>query len=351
MTGTVGSHLYWKLDLVTQSTIAKELKSSYGKGFTSLYKSALQYMGLNPPNKPVPEDVQKIIGALDERAAEILYVGPWKSELPTIENITALLPLCGQVVSGVAAASLGVTLLYARSHRVLAVATLCVTCAMVAIRSFVLKLNEGFEKHYGVIEALNAQNLEQFSGTIDNVYNELKKTSYLMRLYLNSHQSRMKEGHQGLELLREQLLAMHHLKALFLGLAGLPGSQTEIDSKIFFTKFEKLARKGLYGTVFYGAATAAVAYYAYVQRARLMVVIGIVHCIGALAIARELYVLKKGSSLVGKADPEQMNEQFQYIVNKSFIFNYLGVKNIQDTVFISLDAILKLIPAWKEQIK
>ena len=351
---------YWQIEKKDQSAIAKELRKKYkeAKTYAGLYKQALQHLGPNPPQEKPSVEVQQVIEALNSKAREVLeapFVTPWKEEMPVIQVLTYLLPYAAHAatVSGMAVG--GISLLYLRSQTVIALANICGACAFLVLRSNILNLNKTFGKIHNHISQLNWQNQTEFSSQIDAAY----KASYLMRLYFGAHSRKMSKDHQGLNLLKEQLSAINHIKFLLIKLYMMPGSDLKLEGiqiadlgqiKAFFVKFERICRKGMLGTVGVAMVALAWAYYAYVQKAYLMTIAGMVHFVGGAAISWQLFKLQKISKNIHLSN-DDVAVAIQKAASESFLLRRIGVADIHKAVVIPFDAILKLIPAWKESVK
>jgi hypothetical protein len=221
-----------------------------------------------------------------------------------------------------------------------------------------LSLHGALEGHIKVLNDLSWQNQDQFSTSINGVYEGLKKTSYLMKCYIKAHQKRDGSENYGVILLTELRDAINVMIVAPNRTSTAEDIQKVDLEKIrsFFVRFEKVCRKGLYGTATLGVIAVAWTYYAYVQKAYLMTIAGIVQFVAASTICRELYVFQRGSKNIFSVQENKVAEAFQEMAARSMLFWAMDLEKadryqIQNTVVIPFDAILKLIPSWKDPVQ
>lgn len=368
MSGVVPVHPYLTLPREQKDSIRAEFFNQVGdkKRFAQIFVSAAKQMQADAnnnssPTQPSPE-VLELINKLDGKARELLerpakeaMINGWKVEQLTITGLTYSLTVTqkGCFVGAVGAAGMG--LLY-RSQKVLAVANLCVACALFVFSSTSNKLKEAYLQVGHAINELTLDNCELFSQKIEQIYTDLEKASVVMRCYHKFQRRSLSKVHQAQELLREQLFPATMLKNIMTGKA--PQSQPQgiepnlAQIKLFFEKFEKISRKGMLLTSGIALLGAAWTYYAYLQRAYLMIVAGSVHFVVSSLIAKELFNLQRGAKKVYQAPDSEIAKTFAEIVPMSTVLSEIGIPNptayeIEQCVVIPFDAILTLVPGWK----
>lgn len=336
------------------------------KRFAQLFVSASRQMVADVKNQSQPTqpsvEVVELISKLDGKARELLerpakeaMINGWKVEQITIRVLTDFLTLAqkGFFVGAVGAAGMG--LLY-RSHKVIAVANLCVACALFVFSSTSNKLKEAYLQVGQAIQELDLNKCELFSQKIESIYTDLEKASVVMKCYHKIQRRSLPKEHQAQELLREQLFPATMLKKIMFGMApqGQPeGVEPNLRQlKAFFERFAKISRQAMLITSGVALLGAAWTYYAYLQRAYLMIVAGSIHVVVSSLIAKEFFNLQRGAKKVYQAPDSEFAKTFAEIVPMSTVLSKIGMQNptvyqIEQCVVIPFDAILTLVPGWK----
>ncbi|MGD0664836.1 MAG: hypothetical protein ABSA17_03785 [Rhabdochlamydiaceae bacterium] len=366
------------LDDAKRTTLCKELRAEYEKEksispnqFNKDYREASAVFRSEKPLATLSPEQLQIFHELNNRACG---VNLWKNKQHAIEVITMLLPFAAIALNVASVVPAGTAFFYLRSHRSLAVASACSACACLFFASTCYKLQGPLKDLGKIINELKWENFGAFFGKVEGAYNELRKTSYLARFILNAQEKKLDNNDRALRLFGEHLSALQaiicvasKLKDRYLNyklgittkLSSIEDIQKKVDlAKIlsFFVRFEKICQKGLYGTATFGLVALAWAYYAYVQKAYLMTIAGIVHFAVASTISRELYIFQRGSKNIFSVQEDKVAEAFQEMAARSMLFWAMDLEKadryqIQNTVVIPFDTILKLIPSWKDPVQ
>jgi hypothetical protein len=213
-------HPFWRLSQQERSDISKALRAKFvsqggqENAFNASFKSVLSAMQGKLPEEQLLVGAQQLLKSLNGQATRYLETIPaWQATLGDVTILTGLLSLGAQASQWGAMVPAGVALLCLRSHKVLAVASGCVACALLVFSSICWKLNGAFERHYQLISDLNLENFDQFEGSVQEVYEGLKKTHVLIRIYLNKRQAKMTEC-PGSQLLWDELAAVFQIKLM-----------------------------------------------------------------------------------------------------------------------------------------
>lgn len=335
---------YLGIPKAQQLEIARELKLTGAS-----YKAVLQVMTEKAGMETLTPEQVVVLNDLNDR----VYESPWTRELPNIQNLTGLCDTGFDICTTMGSAAFSLAVYYARTHKLIALVSGCVTVAFLMLGTATQKIKVSFWSHEKHIEDLTWRNEAGFSGKADGVYAELKRTSYLMRYYLAAQTARMQPEHQGLQLLRQQLAAFGYLKNLLpMLLSPCNPNATHDVAKIqsFFRKVEPFSRKAFQRSATFSALALGWALFAYTQKAYYMAAVGIVHCVGALVLARSFNVLTTGSKKIYES--QHVENNFDEMMCKIF-FNedfwpQLSGHQIENAVVIPFNAILQLIPSWND---
>ncbi len=330
-----------------QSTYATEKKISK-KVFGQHYRAVLEVMAGTKEESALLPIQTDVLNDLNDAA----FVKPWKNELHSFEILTYLIAYGSTVPLVPAGVSLGLSLLYMRSHKVIALASGCAAISCLVLRNTCFELIDALGKQKTVIENLTWRNQAGFSSEIDQVYAGLKKTSWLMRYYLNQQERYLGKEHFGLVVLKQQLAALVQIQNLPLSFLLSVKTETADQPRIqtFFKKAEPLFGNGFRGTLGLSLLGLGWTGYTLTQKAYLMTVIGLVQSLGLFALARSFYVLQQGSKRIYES--QSIATDLQTTLQRLF-FNQVDVTELSEatieTAFVvPLDAIFKLIPSWNE---
>jgi hypothetical protein len=354
-------HPFLHLSREKQGSLFKELGEGQPKSYAQLLASAVKSMKQGEENNPVSREVLQARDLLNSKSQQILekpFVTPWKQTDVTFTAGMFGLSWAATALSASVGVAAGLSVYYIRSHRVIALVTGCAAYSLWYFRGMCLSLHGALEGHIKVLNDLSWQNQDQFSTSINGVYEGFKKTSYLMKCYINAHRKRDGSENYGVILLTELRDAINVMIEKPDRKSTAEDIQNVDLTKIrsFFVRFEKVCRKGLYGTVTLGVIAVAWTYYAYVQKAYLMTIAGIVQFVAASTICRELYVFQRGSKNIFSVQENKVADAFQEMAARSMLFWAMDLEKadryqIQNTVVIPFDAILKLIPSWKDPVQ
>lgn len=343
MTAVTTPHPFLNLEKSQRLAVAKELKEV--EGFGDHFETAVKNM--RDGTVPTPGALA-VMNALDAKAVEILekpVVDPWRKEGQTINDITGYLSLAQKGCVIGSGGALVVSLLY-RSNRLFVVASLCVACAFLALKAIASSWENAFHEVGIKLKKLSWRNQNEFSQEVVAIYEGLAKANYLTKVYLGSSTA------EPIERLREQLFAFKSLRSVVLRLVGVRTAVSACveQDKFFFNKFAKITRQGLKVSVGVAFLAASFTYYASIQRAYMMACIGVVQVVGALAISRELFALQKYSKRIFLATDDTYTQKCQELIQQSWFINRLGETplTMRAEVVNPLDAILKLVPGWRD---
>lgn len=353
--------LYSRLDVTNQKIVhhaaCEPLK---GKFTANQFKAAL---GVLVKKEQVPEDpvVLQLIQALEDKALEHLekpVVKPWKGVCDSVRELTGLCQIAALGLTATCMGSIGMSLFYLRSHRVIAVACGCIGAAAFALRRTALRCAAAAEKYAEAIENLTIDNVENFYSQLTEIYTGHKKTDFLARDYFHRQERAHGNTEIAAQLLNEQLAALRQMKRLFLSLYTVQPfvwdekiETQPADIKKFFVRFEAFTRRGLlYGTGFTLGSMGWTAY-TLMQRAYLMSLAGIVSISAGAAISHQLYLFNQGAKKIHITSDGLVSSAFQNMSSKISLLQRLGLqkaelKQIHQAFVIPCNEILKLIPLW-----
>lgn len=354
---------FLKLDEESQTFIAEALMKEYDttnvcsdEAFGEAYAQALSLIDGEEVEHTVPlasRIVEDLTSRAKNRIDTLEGIEKFKKMAGVIPDLTRFLQIGSRAffVAGAAGASLA--LLYYRSQKVLAVASGATACALIVLGLTSLKIKASFEWMKGVIENLQIENYDQFPQNIDLVYAGLRKTICLTPFYFFARSDR-----SGPELLKEQLSAFGNFRGVLkdIGLNILGSEKTipslskslPVDVDLFFAQLAGVAQKGGLVACGAGLVSAGFSYYAFRERAYLMVIAGAIQCVGFIAMSAECWTIRNGSRKMSAKAEDALNN----LVARSMLFRAMGLKGaskdvIIKAVVIPFNQILKLIPGWK----
>lgn len=353
-------HSFLLLQLADKTNVLKTYQQESNLQLKEVTSKLSSIVSIMRGTKVATHEEQQIVERWDQLAQEVLNTGSenQKKHLgDRFQNLTGFVTY-GKWMSGMSGVSSAcLALLYCRSSKVLALASLCATCASFALyRTFCassVTCQTLLEKMQQCDKGL--------SKSIHASYEVLGNTNWIAGRYLNAHKTKIALENPGPTLLQEQLDATGYLSTIIQRLKLAQGTCLEQapssesiklpELKQFFEKFGSFCQQGALRAAGFGCAALAWAYYSYMQRARLMCVIGVVYGVSSMVIAQQLYTLGKGSKAISVA--QNIETQFQEVAKRSFLLRRMGMAQasatqIQNRFVVPFDAILKLIPAWKE---
>ncbi len=387
-TATLPDHPFNRLNHDQKRSITAAVVAQL-RGFQKTsYAEALQALvGKTDPGK-LSKEASQAFNALNIAAQKTLTVTSWKGGRPFLTNLGPLLKIGNKVVFAGGVATAGIGLFYAPSHKFLALANGCAACAFWILSSRCTLITDAVGQFSQIIENLTSENLNQFPDQIKEVYAGLEKSLFIGS-YLQTHRRKIRceEHEKSLILFKEQLSAIQYLhnlivansekllsltisamhspigflsSALFpekknlksITAADIPPKDLE-EIKTFFQNFDKLCRSHQLKAAGVGVLALAWTYYTYVQRVYLMIVAGVVHCIAFFLLAKELYVFQRGSKKIVAASSQEVVQEFRAMAANSSLLSLMSLQEaqaseIKNYVVIQFDAILNLLPSWKE---
>lgn len=346
---------FMRLERDDQRRVSHELQAAYFQqgvqevAFQSDYRDALLVMAGKKEASTLSVAGEEILNELNNQADP--FTSGWKQTLPTVTILTNLLLLGSYGCTAGSAVSAGMSLLYLRSHKIIALASACSGCALLILSSVYKNMVTTFQFHERLIENLSWKNQAQFSEQVNAIY---KSSLFFRRLFSQSNETG--QSHKGLQLLRDHLSAVEHARNVLICLFNgavpgeFPGGAQGLD-KSFFMRLSKLARSGMISSGVVSVLLLAWTSYAYLQKARLMAITALVQFVGASLITYELIVLSTGSKRVYSASDDEIGREFQAMALHSFLLKRMGLQTanaaqIQNAVVIPFEAVLKLVPSW-----
>ncbi len=349
--------------LLTKSHISSAVKYA----INSVHSQSLDALVIEFGNLLNKEAMRFIYNSEESKYSTCKAFLCWKKRACTVRILSQGWELGASYIGKGSIIPLGLSILYLRSHKILALANVCAACALQILSSEFLKISKAFSQQFKTLNELKVDEVDEvddFLQSVSKSYEDLKKESWIARSYLNAHKKHMK-GKQSLNslvILKEHIDAFNHLscflKKFFFQFHSFQSNKSTLNLEIiknFFKKFEKLCLSAQKRAIGIWALSLVWSYYAYTQRAYLMVLAGIVHLIAWSVIIKELFTLAKGSKKIYSFDSTPViNSNFQAMAAKSWLFmtlpNNMEVEDIQQHIVTPMNFILTLIPTWKEEI-
>lgn len=354
---------YLQIETSEQVAIVRALQGTepYRATFAADYKPALQF--IKGDLTEVSTGVRALAEAMNAKAEELWgprdfqknYL-PWKAE---VDVFTGLFPIANLVTKGVMVSGLamgGLSLWSFKSSKVLAVVNGCAAVALLFFSGALERYTLAFHNFHETIRDLTVENRHSFSATIDRNYEAMEKSSTVLRYYFRARKETLRDGDfEGLTLLREDLAAIKEMQIYpLLAIASLKSGtplsfhSTELINlnriKAFFEKLERIFHQGEKLAALGTLVGLGCLYYAYVNRAHLMVLAGLTYSLMNGVLFAAVHSYKIDLAKMREADESNLLDLFNRHVAGRLIPKAQDVGSLQQAIVIPLERILKLIP-------
>lgn len=355
-----------KVDQKAWGQVAKELQKTppYDKTFAKDFVPARNFM-LGKISE-INESTQELVKALNARSEEILPPIDFRENYQPLKNrakvLTDSIPIANGITLGIRGSGLIPTGLFLWSLKMkspyLSVVNGCAALALFAFSQALKKYTLGLQRSRDILAQLTLRNKDAFIQTVENNYQEIEKSSWACRFYLERRRKWLGEKkYQGLLLLKEDLLAIQEMRGwgiIFLSwmkcatpVSHESNDQKEIDIpriQTFFAQLEKMLHEvrnvGVVGMI----VGVGYLYIAYVKRTYLMVIAGLTFCLMSALVFKKAHFCEIGVAKIREMKEGNLLDVFNEHVAGGLIPKTENLQGLQKYFTIPMERIFRLIP-------
>lgn len=235
----------------------------------------------------------------------------------------------------------GLSLYYLRSNYLIGSANLIGTLAMATLWRTSSQVEQATDELSAIWVTCLRKTSSETADAVAEVFAKAKEGSLLIRFYLNAQEKLIPNQENvpfSTTFSKEVVEAFQSWKSTLK-------TQGNGDPKViqdFFKRFEKVNSFAQRSSMLWMMGSAAFTYYAFKQRAYLMILAGCIHVGVSFKIRGKYSALELASRKISIAKEDELLS-----VYKKFFPKATDLKKLHSAIVIPFDAMLKMIPAWK----